>query len=94
MALFRVSVPNSSELTSLTFEALSIDSRETLGSATATEYVEGGWEANFPELTGDAYIIKVLDGTSSLGLFVYKDDTPLTEEEAVYKGVCCGVVRG
>ena len=87
MALFRVSVPNSSELTGLTFEVLSIDSRETLGSATATEYVEGGWEANFPELTGDAYIIKVLDGTSSLGLFVYKDDTPLTEEEAVYKGV-------
>ena len=37
MALFRVSVPNSSELTDLTFEVLSIDSRETMGSATATE---------------------------------------------------------
>ena len=87
MALFRIAVPNSSELTGLTFEVLSAEHRRMLGTATATEYVSGGWESNFPSLTGDAYIVRVLDGDTVLGLFVYKDDTPQTEEEATYKGV-------
>jgi len=87
MALIRLTVPNSSEYADLTFEVLSASRREVLASTTATEYVEGGWEANFPGLTGHSYLVNVLNGEVSLGLFIYKDSTPLTEEEAVYKGV-------
>ena len=87
MALFRLAVADSSGLSDLTFQVLSAGSRELLATASATQYTPDGWEGNFPELNGYAYIIKVLDGDTSLGLFIYNDDTPQTEEEATYKGV-------
>ena len=87
MALIRLSVDNTSELTGLTFEVLDAGSRDLIATVSASQYTANGWEANDAGLTGNAYIVRVKDGANNLGMFVWKDSLPVPEEGASYKGV-------
>ncbi len=87
MTLLRISAtPNAPETNSLVFNVYSVEHREFLATATASEYVTGGWEASFPSLGGDAYLVEVLEGAASLGLFSWKDNAPVSEDIATYLG--------
>lgn len=87
MALIRLSVPSVAGETDITFNVLSVGSGELLATGTATEYVSGGFEGNHPELSGEYYKVQVLDGGVIVATVMWHDETPVTEEDAVYKGV-------
>ena len=87
MSLIRLSVPEVSGETNVTFNILSAGSGDLLATGTASEYVTGGFESNHPGLTGSYYKVEVLSDSVKVGTYLWHDATPVTEEEAVYKGV-------
>ena len=87
MSLIRLSLPEEAGETGIGFEVYSVGSRELLSSGLASEYVTGGFESNFPDLNGEYYIVHVLDGAVLQGIYLWRDQTPVTEEDAIYKGV-------
>jgi hypothetical protein len=87
MSLIRLSLPAEAGETGISFEVRSVGGNELLATGVASEYVSGGFESNFPQLDGEYYTVHVLEDSALQGIYLWHDETPVTEEDAVYKGV-------
>ena len=87
MSLIRLSLPEEAGQTGISFEVYAVSNNELLATGAASEYVAGGFESNFPSLDGEYYTVHVLEGSVLQGIYLWHDETPVTEEDAIYKGV-------
>ena len=87
MSLIRLSIPSLAGQSNVTFRVQGSSRKLLLADQPASEYVSGGFESNFTGLSGGYYRVKVFADGVLNGTYAWRDATPVTEEEATYKGV-------